>query len=176
MRFSFMSANSARTRRPFIQTAAVLSPAILSSLLVNLIQLGCSGSSDPIDEPLKLSVGGTYGTAVSMASNTCGNTVSIQPLQTVVAHASGATTFTLTHGVAHSGTINSTAAFTTSPTVVQDPGNGGVQSTISIAGQFSTTGFVADATVDVLQTQQPNNCKYVVHWVGTKQGSPNVIP
>jgi len=176
MRFNLKSAQAGSKGRPFIQTAAILSPAFVSSILVNLIQLGCSSSSPKFEEPLELSVGGTYSTAVSMASNTCGNTVSIQPLNTVVTHASGATSLTLTHGVSHAGTVTSSASFTTSPTVVQDPGNGGVQSTITIAGQFSTTGFVADATVDVLQSQQPNTCKYVVHWIGTKQGPPNIIP
>lgn len=176
MRFKLKSANSERSARPFIQTAVILSPAILSSILVNLIQLGCSGSSGKINEPLQISVGGTYSTAVSMSSNTCGSTVSIQPLQTFVTHAAGGTNLILVHGVSHTGTVNSNASFTTNPTVVHDPSNGGVQSTIAIAGQFTTTGFTADATVDVVQSQQPNTCKYVVHWIGTKQGSPNVIP
>ena len=131
----------------------------------------CSSSGGP--EPEQLSVGGTYSTAVNITENTCGNTVSVSALPTGVVHNPGSSSLTLQHGVTHTGTITANGSFTTQPTVVN---SGGVQSTLTITGQFNTTGFVADVTVGVQQTQLPNTCQYKVHWVGSKQGAPNVIP
>ena len=37
-------------------------------------------------------------------------------------------------------------------------------------------GFDANVTVSVRRSATPSNCRYVVHWVGTKQGSANTIP
>jgi hypothetical protein len=134
----------------------------------------CAGSTGPANEVLQ--VAGTYATAVSLTANSCGNTITVQPNPTVVTHVAGATTISLQHGpVTYSGTVTSAGAFTTQPVVVNDAGNG-VQSTLTIAGQFATTGFTADVSVGVVQTQAPTTCAYSVHWVGTKQGSPNTIP
>jgi hypothetical protein len=90
------------------------------------------------------------------------------PNPTTVTHDPGATRLTLTHaGTAYPGTIGSDARFTTDPRTL----SGGVQ--VAIGGRFLTTGFEAQVTVD--QTGAAP-CRYVVGWVGTKQGSPNVIP
>ena len=146
----------------------------IAAVVIAALIPACSTSSGP--EPQKLSVAGTYSTAVSMSENSCGNTVSISPLPTIVAHTAGAAAIGLTHGISHTGTVAANGSFTTQPTVINDPSSGGVQSTITIAGQFNLTGFIADASVDVVQAQQPTTCRYKVHWIGTKQGAPNVIP
>jgi hypothetical protein len=153
----------------------VAHPASLSQLLVTLFLAAalpaCSSTTDPPAD--QIHVAGTYATAVSLTDNTCTG-ITVQALPTTVAHTEGSTSLTLMHGpLAHSGTITSAGAFTTAPRTVGDPV--GPQSTLSIAGQFSATGFVADVTVTVTSSTAPN-CGYKVHWVGTKQGSPNMIP
>ena len=143
-----------------------LLPIILAALIP-----ACSSTTEPVDA--ELHVAGTYATAVTLTENSCSG-ITVQPLPTTVAHAAGSTSLTLTHGpLAHTGTISSAGAFTTTPRTVGDPG--GPQSTLSIAGQFSVTGFIADVSVSVTSSVSPN-CAYKVHWVGTKQGSPNAIP
>ena len=150
-------------------------PASLSQLLLPLLLAAalpaCSGTTDPSIE--QIHVAGTYGTVVTLTENTCTG-ITVQSLPTSVAHTEGSTSLTLTHGpLTYTGTLTTAGAFTTTPRTVGDPG--GPQSTLSIAGQFSTTGFVADVTVTVTSSTAPN-CGYKVHWVGTKQGSPNSIP
>jgi hypothetical protein len=127
--------------------------------------------------PAILSVGGTYQTEVSLVAdgNTCGS-VSVQNNLTVVAHSPGAHTLSLTHaGKTYPGTIdsNSTASFATRPTTMW---GGGSQYTLRINGQFTLKGFEAFARVDVQQATPPQRCSYLVHWIGTKEGSPNTIP
>jgi hypothetical protein len=126
---------------------------------------GCGGSSDM----RQLSVGGTYATGVTLlpAGNTCGP-VQVQNNPTVVAHAPGAQTLSLTHaGTTYSGAVTQTGAFT----VPQTPVGGGAF-LVSIAGQFASVSFVA--TVSVIQVQPP--CGYEVTWTGTKSGPPNTFP
>ncbi len=90
---------------------------------------------------------------------------------TVVTHALGASALNLSHaGISYSGMVDTAGHFQTTPeNVVVSPAT----YLISITGQFAVTGF--DATVLVEQTA-PTTCAYSVRWVGTKTGSPNVIP
>jgi len=123
---------------------------------------GCGGSSGT---PL-LSVGGTYQTQVTLLpGNTCSG-VTVQDNPTIVTHNPGAQTLSIRHvSINAAGTIDSTAHFSTDPTMVSG-------FTVTITGQFSLTGL--DATVTLTQAQPP--CQYMVHWVGTKDGAPNTIP
>ncbi|HVF40427.1 MAG TPA: hypothetical protein VM939_11035 [Gemmatimonadaceae bacterium] len=132
----------------------------------------CSGTSDPEPEVLRLA--GTYATAVSLTQNSCGSGITVQPLPTVVTHTPGGTAVSLQHGpLTHTGTVSAAGAFTTQANVVADPATG--TSTLTIAGQFSLTGFVADVMVNVARNVG-GACSYTVRWVGTKQGAPNTIP
>ena len=90
------------------------------------------------------------------------------PLPTSVTHTPGDTRFTLTHGgTTYNGTLSPDGSFRTDSLTVSD-------STIVIEGRFAVQGF--DANVAVSVRRSPTNCRYVVHWAGTKQGAPNVIP
>ena len=132
----------------------------------------CDGTSEPTPDLLR--VGGTYPTAVSLTQNTCTG-ITVQPLPTVVTHAEGSGTLSIQHGpVTYSGSVGPAGAFTTTPVTVQGAGAGD-RTTLSIAGQFSATGFVADVSAAVTLSNVPS-CTYTVHWVGTKQGSPNTFP
>ena len=150
---------------------SLLRTYVLAVVLASLF-LACKSSGAPDDD--RLSVGGTYSTQVSLTENTCPNTT-VQSLPTVVTHSPGGSALTLQHGpLTYTGTVSSSGAFTTTPHVIQDP-PAGTQTTLTIAGQFSVTGFIADVTVTILKNIPPD-CSYKVHWVGTKQGAPNTIP
>ena len=143
-----------------------------SVVILSCLISSCNESSGPEGE--RLSVGGTYATQVSLTQNSCTG-ITVQSLPTNVGHAAGATTLSVQHGpLTYTGTVTSSGSFTTAPNVVQDPA-AGMQTTLTIAGQFSTTGFVADVTANV-QKNTPPDCAYTVHWIGTKQGSVNIIP
>jgi imidazolonepropionase-like amidohydrolase len=130
-------------------------------------------TSGDASAPGVIQVGGTYSTAVTLGDNTCGS-VTVQPLPTTVQHSAGATTFSLAHGpLTYQGTLETTGAFTTAPRSVS---GGGETSTLRIVGQFTVTGFTATVTVDVERPGSPLPCRYLVAWVGTKQGDPNIIP
>jgi hypothetical protein len=138
-----------------------------------MLSISCGGAAK--SGPAVLSVGGTYQTQVSLVAgrNTCG-AVTVQNNPTVVSHSPGASTLSLTHaGNAYPGTIESTARFATTPTIIS---GGGSQYTLTINGQFTLTGFDASVQVDVQQPTPPQSCSYLVHWIGTKDGSPNTIP
>jgi len=127
----------------------------------------CGGSSSPAAIP-GLSVGGTYDTQVTLLpdGNTCG-AVQVQNNPTIVDHVSGSASLALTHARnRYPGTVDRTGRFSTPPLLVSG------SFSISIAGQFSPTGF--DATVQVDQVSPA--CGYRVHWVGTKSGPPNTFP
>lgn len=106
---------------------------------------------------------GTYQTAVTLASNSCSG-ITVQNNPTTVAHAVGATTFTMSHAnQSYSGTLGANNAFTTSPNAIPV---GATTHTLTIAGQFTTNAFTADVTANV--TGGGAACQYVVHWIGTK--------
>lgn len=144
---------------------------------VALLSISCGGAAADAGAtgPTALSVGGTYSTQVSLVPgrNTCG-AVTVQNNLTAVTHSPGTHTLSLTHaGNTYPGTIDSTARFATSPTTIS---GGGSQYTLTISGQFTLTGFDASVQVDVVQPTAPQSCSYLVHWIGTKDGSPNTIP
>ena len=153
------------SRRKLVCSAAI-------AVIVAFITPSCSSAEGPDPDPDQIHVAGTYGTAVTLSDNTCTG-VTVLPAPTVVTHAEGATTLSIRHGqLIYTGTLTSAGAFTTTPLVIQD---GGTTTTLTIAGNFTTTGFTADVTVAVANPAPPN-CGYRVHWVGTKAGSPNIIP
>jgi hypothetical protein len=134
---------------------------------------GGGGGAGPTPSAPVIQVAGTYPTAVTLGENTCG-AVTVLPNPTVVAHTPGATRVTLTHaGTSYAGPLAADGAFSTDAVTVRD--SAGTASTIRIAGRFSTTGFDAQVTVDV-QPAAGAACRYVVRWVGTKDGAPNVLP
>ena len=141
----------------------------LKMFLFGLAMSACASTSSPGDPVL--SVGGDYPTAVSLISSTCTG-IGVQSQATSVSHASGSATVVLTHaGLAYNGTVASNGTFTTTPKAVVA---GADTHTLTISGQFTTTGFTA--TVSVAVTGPSPACAYSVRWVGTKTGSPNVIP
>jgi hypothetical protein len=143
------------------------------ALLVAAAACGGGSSADPGPDPNVIRVGGEYATAVTLGESTCPGIV-VQSMPTTVAHAAGATTLTLTHaGNAYAGTLQRDGAFATTPRAV---GGGGETHTLAIAGRFTRAGLDATVTADVLRDAAPRTCRYVVRWVGTKQGAPNVIP
>ena len=107
---------------------------------------------------------GTYATAVTLVSNTCG-AVTVQSLPTTVTHTAGNAAVTLVHGgTTYPGTVASDSTFTSSPVDV-DVGDG-FQYRITLVGRFGNRSFVADATVDRSGGSGP--CRFVAHWVGTR--------
>ena len=145
-------------------------------LLVSLVLSGCGGSDSPGGPDAGgngdlLSVGGSYPTDVTLLpGGTCTGVVT-QDAVTTVDHAAGGTSLTISHaGIAYAGTVDTAGNFQTTPkTVLVAP----ARYVISVTGHFTTSGL--DATVTVAQTD-PTSCSYTVQWVGTKSGSPNVIP
>lgn len=147
-------------------------PSVLALAVV-----GCGDSPGSPGQPdaggggNQLSVAGSYDTrAALLPGGTCSG-VTVQDEVTTVQHAPGSSTLTLTHaGVSYAGTVDASARFQTTPrTVVVSPAS----FRITLSGQFGLTGL--EATVSVEQTS-PTVCGYSVRWVGTKSGSPNVIP
>ena len=133
---------------------------------------GCSSDGSAPLDPDVLRVAGMYATAVALGQSSCtGIVVADNP--TTVSHVPDALDVTLTHaGNAYAGTVQRDGAFATSPRAVGGPAE---THTLTIAGRFSTSGFEATVTADVSRNGSPA-CSYVVSWVGTKDGAPNIIP
>ena len=142
----------------------------IKMFLFGLAMSACASASSPGNP--ELSVGGNYPTVVSLVTSTCSG-ITVQSQATSVSHASGSSTVVLTHaGLAYNGTVATNGTFTTTPKAVAA---GSDTHTLTIRGQFTTTGFTA--TVDAAVTRPGSTaCAYSVQWVGTKTGSPNVIP
>jgi hypothetical protein len=143
-------------------------------LLAVCVMVGaCSGNTPPGTSEPQLAVGGTYATAVTLEQNTCG-AMAVEPRPTTVTHTAGASTLTLAHaGQTYQGTVQRSGAFSTTPRAIAVTGG---THTLTVAGHFLATGFDALVTADVAQSAAPQTCRYVVHWIGTKQGGANVIP
>jgi hypothetical protein len=148
--------------------------AFVAVLLTTIPVAACSGTTQPAPADTLLRVAGTYTTAVTLESSNCSG-ITVQPNPTIVAHTAGATAIVLTHaGNAYSGTVQNNGSFTTTTKAIVA---GTATHNLSIAGTFNRTGFTATVTVDLTDTQGPVACRYVVKWVGTKQGSePNNLP
>lgn len=146
----------------------------LSGLLSLIVACGGGGGSATGPTTPGISVGGQYPTAVTLTEDTCGSTV-VMSLPTSVAQAPGETRFTLSHGgTTYNGTLSADGSFRTDSLAVTDAA--GSVHTIVIEGRFAVQGFDANVSVGVRRTASPRDCRYVVHWAGTKQGAPNVIP
>jgi len=108
---------------------------------------------------------------VALLDNDCAGSPTVQAQPTSVAHAAGASSFTLTHGgLQVAGSVSVDGTFTTTPLAVGDPQG---PATLAIAGRFTTGGLEATVTVTVASAAGP--CRYRVGWTGTKQGAPNII-
>jgi hypothetical protein len=148
---------------------------VLGSLALSfIVASGCGGGgASPAAPDTRIQVGGSYPTAVALVENDCG-AVTVLPMTTTVGHTAGASRLTLAHGgTTYNGSLGPDASFTSDPQDLRD--QDGSTLTVRIAGRFSTTGFDATVTIDVLRTSG-GRCRYVVRWTGTKQGAPNVIP
>ncbi len=152
----------------------------LSALLLSFTALGCGGPGSTAGVPVapdagaignQLAVAGSYDTRVMLLPGGTCTGVTVEDALTTVTHAPGATALNLSHaGASYSGTVDLAGSFqTAAQTVVVSP----AAYRITITGKFSTTGLAA--TVVVEQTA-PTACAYSVQWMGTKFGTPNVIP
>ena len=150
-----------RSLRAFAMILAGISPA-------------CGGGSSTSPTPSNLlAVAGTYPTRATVIAdrNTCG-TVTVQDNPTTVTHTAGATDLSLAHaGSTYRGSVETSGRFSTPAADFAFPD---ADYTISLSGQFSTTGFTA--TVELTKRAGETTCTYAVGWVGTKQGPPNTIP
>jgi len=141
-------------------------------LLLAVALGGCSSDGSAPLDPDVLRVAGTYATAVSLGQSSCAG-IMVADNPTTVSHVPDALNVTLTHaGNAYTGTVQRDGSFATSPRAVGEPAE---THTLTIAGRFSTSGFEATVTADVSRNGSPA-CSYVVSWVGTKDGAPNIIP
>jgi hypothetical protein len=113
-----------------------------------------------------LSVGGSYGTEVTLGENTCTPVPPVMDNPTTVVQTPGSHAMTLTHaGITYEGTVNDDGSFTTQPESI--PGF-----TITITGQFAPQGFTASVRVE----QAAPACFYIVDWNGLKDIGANYFP
>lgn len=137
-----------------------------------VVLLACGGGDDdddggstPPPPPPPSGFAGTYATAVTLTSTTCGP-VTVQSLPTTVTHNQSAGVVSLTHGGAtYAGSVAADSTFTTTP-LEQDVGDGFLYR-VMLTGRFGARSFVADATVD-RSGGSSSACRYVAHWAGTR--------
>ena len=148
---------------------------LIGGLLIGVLAAcggGSGGGTTTNPTAPVLTVAGEYPTVVTLTENACG-AVTVMSLPTTVAHQPGATAVTLTHGgTAYRGSVQSDGQFTTDPTSVTTAEG---TFTVRMVGRFTTSGLEATVTVD-RTSPGGSTCRYVVRWVGTKQGAPNVLP
>ena len=131
-----------------------------------------AGLADDARDPTLLYVAGQYPTEVALTQTSCQG-IQVVSMPTTVTHRAGATDLSLSHaGNTYTGTIERDGSFVTVPRSV---GSAAETHRLSITGRFSTNGFEATVSVDVTRNGM-SSCSYVVSWVGTKTGEPNVIP
>lgn len=110
------------------------------------------------------SLAGRYATSVSLRDNRCGD-VTVRAMPTVVRHAAGDTTLALTHGpLTYEGVVRADGTFSMRPLAL--PPDGGVVTTISIAGRIAGERLTATVRVDVGRTPP---CAYRVDWSGPRE-------
>ena len=131
-----------------------------------------NNTTDPIyvsgaaDVPPVLSVGGSYGTHVSLGENTCTPAPTVMDNPTTVVQTPGSHALTLTHAnITYQGTVEDDGTFAMEPRVV-----GGF--TITITGQFDPEGFTASVRVE----QSSPACFYIVNWGGFRLSGANFFP
>ena len=132
------------------------------ALALPMLMSACGGGGDPAAP----SFSGTYATVVTLGQNTCTN-VTVQDMPTVVQHAPGSTTFTMTHsGQTYNGTLASDNSYTTTPVNVTVNNFNYV---ITNTGSFPTANTLsADLRLDRTPVSGGASCFYFVHWAGTR--------
>ncbi len=132
-------------------------------LLVVIAVVACGGSAQ-IAPAGNAGFAGTYATAVTLASNTCG-TITVQNNPTSVTYDATTRAVSFTHaGTTYSGSVAADSTFTTPPRAVNV--NDGFAYSIGLAGKFRPNGFDATATVD--RTGGSGACRFTVRWAGTR--------
>jgi hypothetical protein len=112
-----------------------------------------------------LSVGGGYGTHVTLGENTCGN-VTVMDNPTTVFQTPGSHALELTHAnIRYEGTVEDDGSFAMQPESVAG-------FTITITGQFDPQGFTASVRVE----QTTPACFYIVNWGGFRLEGANFFP
>ena len=131
-----------------------------------------NNTTDPIfvtgaaDVPPVLSVGGSYGTHVSLGENNCDNVPPVMDNPTTVVQTPGSPTVRLTHAnITYDGVVLNDGTFEMIPEIV---GN----FTITIQGQFDPEGFTATVRVE----QSSPACFYIVNWAGFRLSGANFFP
>ena len=138
-----------------------------------IASVACGTSAQPLVGASVLSVGGSYPTTVALSQSTCPG-ITVANATTTITHATGATTFTLSHaGNDYTGDITTTGDFTTRSKAVSA---GGETHTLTIAGRFTITGFTATVTAAVTRPAAPTTCGYTVSWTGARTSGTNAIP
>jgi hypothetical protein len=158
---------------------------IAPSIPVGLTFAGWRANKDPVLETIlalhgvpgrpmpRLAVGGVYPTVVTMLADGCGGS-GIANNPTVIEHATGAPTFTLTHaGQRYEGTIRGDGSFSTKRNTIA---LGAVTYDIDIVGEFTGDGMRAYVTVVTRDPGRSAPCQYTVGWRATKATGLNVIP
>jgi hypothetical protein len=130
-------------------------------------------NGDPVRPKPKLRVAGAYPTAVTLLSDGCGGT-SVQDSRTVIQHAEGGTSISLTHaGNTYDGTVRPDGAFSTAGKALSI---GDTTYDINIAGEFTGDGFRAFVTVGVRDPRRSAPCQYTVVWRAQRSAGLNMIP
>jgi hypothetical protein len=142
-----------------------------------LLAAGCGGGTSTPTRPTTsnagtLQVAGTYQISQTAVDDNCGMSSAPVTFNGTVAHAPGATTFTLTDtvGTVFTGTVEANGNFIATATV--GPDAGGQTYAERLEGRFSATGFSSTLRV----TMTPRNCQFTRSWTAAKQGAPNIIP
>ncbi len=148
-----------------------LRTVLVSSAFASLITLVAPHPLSRLAGP-QVSVGGTYATAVTLVTNECTGTV-VRDNPTTVVQQPGDTLMTLTHGpIRATGSVRDDGLFRMVPSTLS---MSGVHYEFAIDGRFVVSGFHAMVQV-TRDSAGADHCEYTVRWIGTKTGTPNVIP
>ena len=139
----------------------------------------CGGSGPSTPSTQQIQVGGTYRIVKTTTENTCDGNLTPSTVTGSVAHASGASSFTLNDSFSQfGGSVQSNGGFAIAPQATA-PHLGAPVTTVFESGRFTSSGFDARVRLDINgPLGQPSFavCRVSQAWQGTKQGSPNVIP
>ena len=159
-----------------MRTARLLAPAA-AVLIVPVALAACGSTATPTPTgPLgAMDVSGSYGLTRAYISNTCDPAIpgAEAPVTGVVTHTRGASHFTLANsdGGRFDADLRADASFSSG--TQRRTGQDGVAYDLLFEGRFTTTGFRATVTVDLLRPA--GTCRAAVDWQAVKQGPPNVL-